>query len=138
MSADVHHGLVSRLKDKIQRNADDLIKLEGSFMEDARIVVIAFGSTARSARRAVKEARAMGIPAGFLRMISIWPFPEAEIREIAREADGFIVAEMNLGQMTHEVERCVGQPVMGVHHAGGEMMAPDPIFAAIKEVSGRA
>jgi 2-oxoglutarate ferredoxin oxidoreductase subunit alpha len=135
MSAEVHQNLVNRLVKKIHHNADHIIQTEDAFLEDARIVVISFGSTARSARRAVRDARALGIPAGFLRLISIWPFPQKLVLSLAEKVDAFIVAEMNLGQMTHEVERHVQQPVTGVHHAGGRMMAPDPILDAIKEVA---
>jgi 2-oxoglutarate ferredoxin oxidoreductase subunit alpha len=137
MSPETHHNLVSRLVDKINLNADDLIMTDGQFLDDAKIVVISFGATARSARRAVVQAREAGIPAGFLRLISIWPFPETLIKDLAKQADAFIVAEMNLGQMILEVERHVGQPVKGVLHAGGEMMPPAPILDAIREVSNR-
>lgn len=135
MTAEAHQRLVTRLVDKIRVNADEIIHFEESFMEDARIVVLAYGSTARSARRAVKEARNLGIPAGFLRLITVWPFPEKKLRDLAGEVDSFIVAEMNLGQIVHEVERLVYQPVKGIHHAGGAMMSPDPILEAIREVT---
>jgi 2-oxoglutarate ferredoxin oxidoreductase subunit alpha len=137
MSPDTHHELVSRLVNKIKVNADDLIMTEGQFLEDAKIVVISFGATARSARRAVVQAREDGIPVGYLRLISIWPFPEKMVKELAEQADAFIVAEMNLGQMALEVQRHVNQPVEGVFHAGGAMMPPDPILDTIKEVSSR-
>jgi 2-oxoglutarate ferredoxin oxidoreductase subunit alpha len=137
MTPETHHKLVTRLVDKIRVNADDLIKTEGQYLEDAKIVVISFGSTARSARRAVVEAREAGIPAGFLRLISLWPFPEKLVGELAQNADAFVVAEMNLGQMAHEVQRHVAQPVEGVFHAGGQMMPPAPIFEAIQEVASR-
>lgn len=137
MTPETHHNLVSRLTNKIKLNADDLIMTDGQFLDDAKIVVISFGSTARSARRAVVEAREAGIPVGFLRLISIWPFPETLIKDLAKQADAFIVAEMNLGQMVLEVERHVSQPVKGVLHAGGEMMPPAPILDAIREVSNR-
>jgi 2-oxoglutarate ferredoxin oxidoreductase subunit alpha len=135
MSPETHQTLVTRLIDKIQVNRDEIIQTEESFMEDARIVVIAYGSTARSARRAVKEARNLGIPAGFLRLISVWPFPERKIQSLSESIDSFIVAEMNLGQIVNEVERVVHRPVRGVHHAGGIMMSPDPILGAIQEVA---
>lgn len=135
MSPVTHQSLVTRLTDKIRVNVDEIIQIEESFMEGARIVVIAYGSTARSARRAVKEARNLGIPAGFLRLISVWPFPEKKVQELALEIDSFIVAEMNLGQIVHEVERLVHQPVTGIHHAGGAMMSPDSILQAIQEVA---
>jgi 2-oxoglutarate ferredoxin oxidoreductase subunit alpha len=137
MSPEVHDKLVRRLVEKVRRNADQIIKTEEAFLDDARIVVVSFGSTARSARRAVRNARDLGIPVGFLRLISIWPFPENVIRSLAKRIDEFIVAEMNLGQITYEVERYVKQPVTGVHHAGGEMMPPGPILEAIKEVAFR-
>jgi len=135
LSPENHHRLVTRLVQKIQVNADKLILTEDYYLEDAKIVVISFGSTARSARRAVAEARREGISAGFLRLISLWPFPEKLVQQLAKDADAFVMAEMNLGQMVHEVKRHVHQPVKGVFHAGGAMMPPEPILDAIREVA---
>ncbi len=135
MSAETHHKLVTRLVEKVRRNVDQLTRVEEFQMEGARIAVISFGSTARSARRAVSDARKQGIPVGFVRLISLWPFPEKIILEMAKQVDTFIVAEMNLGQMTREVERYVHTPVIGVHHAGGAMMPPERILQAIQEVA---
>jgi 2-oxoglutarate ferredoxin oxidoreductase subunit alpha len=132
MSSETHDKLVTRLVNKIRSNADQITLLEEYYLEDARIVVIAYGCTARSARRAVREARRAGIPAGLLRFISLWPFPEETLLEIADSADDFIVAEMNLGQISREVERVVKRPVKGVFHAGGEMIPPDRILSAIQ------
>ncbi|HEY44381.1 MAG TPA: 2-oxoacid:acceptor oxidoreductase subunit alpha [Anaerolineae bacterium] len=137
MDAEIHHRLVTRLVEKISHNAEKIVRTEDHFMEDARIVVIAYGSTARSARRAVKDARREGVPVGFLRLVSLWPFPIKQFREIADQVDAFIVAEMNLGQMALEVERHVRRPVTGVYHAGGAMMPPDRILEAIREVANR-
>jgi len=137
MSAETHHHLVTRLVEKISHNSENIVRTEDHFMDDARIVVIAYGSTARSARRAVKDARQEGIPAGFLRLVSLWPFPIRQISELADRMDSFIVAEMNLGQMALEVERHIRRPVTGVYHAGGAMMAPDRILKAIREVATR-
>jgi len=136
MSAETHHDLVTRLVNKIQHNAEQIIRTEGYWLEDAEIVVVAYGCTARSAQRAVREARENGIPAGWLRLISLWPFPEKMLREIANTIDTFIVAEMNLGQIRLEVERCARQSVRGIHNAGGEMIHPAPILAAIREAAG--
>ena len=135
MSAEAHHELVVRLTEKIRRNREHLILTETDLMEDARIAVISYGSTARTAKRAVNEARQRGVAAGFLRLVSLWPFPETLIREIGEQVDAVVVAEMNLGQMIHEVERFVKKPVVGVQHAGGEMMPPEPILDAILEVA---
>ncbi len=131
MSASTHHALVTRLVEKIKQAAPELIRTEGYYLDDAEIVVVSFGCTARSARRAVREAREQGIRAGLLRLITIWPFPEQQLRALAQQARAFIVAEMNLGQARLEVERCIGRPAWGVHHAGGEMIHPERILRAI-------
>jgi 2-oxoglutarate ferredoxin oxidoreductase subunit alpha len=133
MSAASHHKLVTRLVEKIKNNADQLIRTESHYLEDAQIVVISFGSTARSALRAVREAREEGLKAGFLRLISVWPFPVDTLKAIDLAAEAYVVPEMNLGQIITEVERHVHKPVYGVNHAGGEMMPPGPILAAIRE-----
>lgn len=135
MSAETHDKLVKRLMDKVKRNSSDIIRTEGYYLEDAEIAVISYGCTARSARHAVREAREQGIPVGMLRLISIWPFPIDVFQELTNSVEKFIVAEMNLGQISLEVERCVKRPVRGVHHAGGRMISPEPILEAILGVA---
>ncbi len=135
MTAEGHHDLVTRLSRKISVNAESIRRTEGEFLDDAKIVVISFGSTARSARKAVRMAREQNVPVGFVRLISVWPFPEMMVKDLANQADTFIVAEMNLGQVAHEVQRHVHQPVLGVHHAGGAMMHPDKILEVILEAA---
>lgn len=137
MRAEIHHALVTRLSEKIKRNADDIIVIEEEWIEDAKVVVLSFGCMARSAKRAVRNLRQAGVPVGFLRLVSVWPFPERRIKEIAQNVDAFIVAEMNLGQISREMERFVCQRVIGVNHAGGQMMSPNEISKTIMEVAGR-
>jgi 2-oxoglutarate ferredoxin oxidoreductase subunit alpha len=115
-------------------HVDQIIEYEEIFLDDAEIAVIAYGSTARSARRAINEARQQGIRVGLLRLITVWPFPENKVRELSNQVKAFVVPELNLGQISREVERFTSLPVVGVNHAGGVMMAPDPILDAIKEV----
>jgi 2-oxoglutarate ferredoxin oxidoreductase subunit alpha len=136
MSPEMHQQLVRRLVDKVEMNAADLELVDLYEVDDAEILVISYGCTARSARRAVREARSLGIRAGALRLISIWPFPEKAFSELADQMDAFIVAEMNLGQMVFEIERRVRKPVVGVHHAGGAMLPPEPILEQIQRVAG--
>lgn len=133
MTAETHQKLVSRLVNKVRVNRDDLILTEEIDLEDAEILVISYGCTSRSARRAVREARSRGVRAGLLRLISLWPFPEETIRKFTASAKAVIVAEMNLGQVSREVERCSGRQVKGVFHAGGAMIPPDPILQVILE-----
>ncbi|MFQ5614876.1 MAG: 2-oxoacid:acceptor oxidoreductase subunit alpha [Anaerolineales bacterium] len=135
MTAKTHHRLVTRLIEKVRRNADQIIRTKDHYLDDARIVVISYGCTARSAQSAVQQARQQGIPVGMLRLVSIWPFPERMIKDLARQADAFIVAEMNLGQISREVERHVTQPVRGVNHAGGKMASPEEVLRAIQEAA---
>ena len=135
MTAEAHQRLVTRLVDKIRCNADDIVRYETYHVEDASVIVIAFGCTARSARKAVRQARSQGIAAGLFRPISLWPFPEGALKQIVSRSTSVIVAEMNLGQVALEVERLLHRPVTGVFHAGGEMIAPGPILEKIKEVA---
>ncbi len=129
-----HDRLVRRLVNKIRLHADQIIEYDELHLDDAQVVVIAYGSTARSARRAVLTAREEGIRAGLLRLITVWPFPEDKVRKLSEQAVAFVVPEVNLGQMSRETERFTSLPVVGVNHAGGVMMAPDPILEAIREV----
>jgi 2-oxoglutarate ferredoxin oxidoreductase subunit alpha len=131
MSASTHQQLVSRLVDKIHHNARHIIRTDAYYLDDARIVVVAYGCTARSARRAVRLARERNIPVGLLRLVSLWPFPEELFTSLAKTTHTFIVAEMNLGQMAMEVERVTRRPVKGVFHAGGEMISPERILKTI-------
>ena len=133
-----HDKLVRRLVNKIRLHADQIIEYEEIFLDDAELAVIAYGCTARSARQAVNEARREGIRVGLLRLISVWPFPENRVRELSNQVKAFVVPELNLGQMSRETERFTSLPVIGVNHAGGVMMAPDPILDTIREVAKNA
>ncbi|HBK85712.1 MAG TPA: 2-oxoacid:acceptor oxidoreductase subunit alpha [Firmicutes bacterium] len=128
--------LYERLHRKIENNLDDILMWETKDMEDAEIGVLAYGSTARSAARAVSLAREQGIKAGLMRPITIWPFPEKLITQYASQLKSLVVAEMNLGQYVNEVERAAqGQvPIKRVLQANGELIRPDTILQAIMEV----
>lgn len=133
LNADTHDALVKRLVDKVRLNAADIVRYEEYELEDADTVVVAFGCTSRSAREAVKRGRAMGKRCGLLRLVSLWPFPEARLRRLLRagRVQQFLVPEVNLGQMRREVERLTQLPVLRLNHAGGAMPTPDAILEAI-------
>jgi 2-oxoglutarate ferredoxin oxidoreductase subunit alpha len=80
------------------------------------------------------EARNQGIKCGFLRLITVWPFPESRIRALIEggKVKRFIVPEVNLGQLRREVERLTSLPVLRLNHAGGEMPVPDAILELIR------
>jgi 2-oxoglutarate ferredoxin oxidoreductase subunit alpha len=135
MSAQAQDRLVRRLCDKIRNRAGEIVRLEEDGIEGAQIVVLSYGITSRVARAAVEAARNKGIPTGSLRCLTVWPFPESRIRELASSVSAFVVPEINYGQLSLEVERCAaGQArTIGVHHMGGDVHDPATILQAIEE-----
>jgi 2-oxoglutarate ferredoxin oxidoreductase subunit alpha len=135
MTAEAQDKLVRRLVNKIKLNKKDIIKYEEAEIEDATVIVCAYGITARIARHAVQQARNEGIKAGLLRLITVWPFPEERIRQLAKQAKVFIVPEINSGQIVLEVERCAGSKAktLLVSHMGGSVHLPQTILEAITE-----
>jgi len=121
---------------KVEDNKADIVRYEEYLTEDAEVIVVAYGSTSRSARFAVNEARKAGIKAGMFRLITFWPFPDEQIASLGAKAKAIIVPEMNLGMAKLEVERCVkGQaPVYGINRVDGEPINPGQIFELMKEV----
>ncbi|MBE0609966.1 MAG: 2-oxoacid:acceptor oxidoreductase subunit alpha [Dehalococcoidia bacterium] len=133
--ATTHDALVRRLSNKISRFTDEITQVEAIGLEDAEIAVVTYGSTSRTAKRAVSLARQEGIRAGILRLVSLWPFPDAEIAALSERMQAIVVAELNLGQVRLEVERVARIPVFGAHHAGGALMPPETILESIKEAA---
>jgi 2-oxoglutarate ferredoxin oxidoreductase subunit alpha len=125
---------IERVFRKISRNLDEIVMWEEDGLEDARIVIVAYGSTARSAQQAIKMARARhGRKVGLLRLKTLWPFPEELLERATENAQRVVVAEMNLGQVALEVERIVGRhKVLRVGTADGEMVAPEQILDAMR------
>jgi 2-oxoglutarate ferredoxin oxidoreductase subunit alpha len=121
---------------KVENNKADIVKYEEYLLEDADVAVVAYGSTSRSARFAVNEARKQGIKAGMFRIMTFWPFPDEQIAALAGKVKGIIAPEMNLGMAKLEIERCVkGQvPVAGINRVDGEPINPGQILEKIKEV----
>jgi 2-oxoglutarate ferredoxin oxidoreductase subunit alpha len=137
MNTECQESLVRRLVDKIRNKVDEIVILEERDMEGAEIVLVSYGITSRVAHLAVEEAVKKGIKVGELRLITVWPFPEARIREVAGNIKGFVVPEINLGQVVLEVERCAGGQCQTrlVPHAGGSVHDPQTILDTILEVA---
>lgn len=135
MNPQAQKKLVSRLVGKIRNNADRIARCEERCLEDAEVVVVAYGITSRVAERAMQMARAEGLRAGLLRPVVVWPFPEKRIRELAPRVRAFVVVEINYGQIVYEVERCAGGKARTVFvgHAGGAVHEPEEILQAIRE-----
>ena len=125
-----------RIMAKIDNNLADIESTEEYLMEDAEVIVFAFGSTSRSARFAVNRAREKGIKAGLFRPITMWPFPEEALRKAAKKAKSIIVPEMNLGQTILEVERVTGHDtIVGLQRVDGEPIHPTQIIELIEKHS---
>jgi 2-oxoglutarate ferredoxin oxidoreductase subunit alpha len=135
MSAEVQEQLVHRLVDKIRLNAPKIWRYEEVGVEDAEVVVIAFGITSRLAIDAVALARKQGVKVGLLRLIVVWPFPERRIQELAEQGKALVMAELNYGQVFFEVERCArGKvPVLLAGHGGGAVHKVEDIAEKIME-----
>lgn len=127
--------LMERLMHKISHNYDDIVQVEYDNMEDAEIAVVCFGGTARAAKEAIREARSHGIKAGMFRPITVWPFPEKELREKLPQLKKIIMAEHNAGQMLLEVQRVnEGRvPVSFIGRIDGTLIQPDEILQKIRE-----
>lgn len=135
-TAATHQTLVNRLNEKIHRDRFALYDQVERGVEDAEVVVVSYGISARISARAVELARGRGIRAGLLRLRTVWPFPEERIAQLSREIAGFVVAELNLGQIAREVERCAvdGCAVAVSGNAGGDILHPEAILEAILAV----
>ena len=127
INAECQDVCVRHLVDKIRENADKIIRVEEDGTDDAEVVLISYGITSRVAVKAVQKARTAGIKVGTMRLITVWPFPEKRVKELAGRINAFVVPEINYGQIVYEVERCAGRqvPAVGVPHCGGWVHDPD-------------
>ena len=122
-----------RLVKKVDENKEAIWKNEEFFLDDAEIGVFAYGVCAKSAKFAVKELRSKGIKVGLLRPLTIWPFPDAAVEEMAKQVKTIIVPEMNLGQIVHEVQRASRGKceVRGIFRVDTDPIHPKQIMNAI-------
>lgn len=112
------------------------VRFEENHCEDADIVIVAFGCAARISTKAMEVCREQGIKVGIMRPITLWPFPEKEIKRLAKTAKHFLCVEINAGQMIEDVrlalEGC--RPVSFYGRMGGMVPTPDEIIEAIKRI----
>ncbi|MFH0882179.1 MAG: 2-oxoacid:acceptor oxidoreductase subunit alpha [bacterium] len=122
---------------KVLSNRKIIDKVEYFMADDADIGVVSFGSTARAAMVAIKQAREKGIKAGLLRPVTVWPYPKDQTYEFGRKCKALVVPEFNMGQMVYEVERAVhyDRPVKRVNKVGGVPITPAEILSAIEGVA---
>lgn len=128
---------IERIVRKIRERRKELTRVEELYTDDAEVLVFCFGGAARSARKAVKDLRAEGLKAGLLRAITLWPFPEEVIeKHLKNGIKAVVVPEMNMGQIIYPVMRAVkgACPVIPVNKVGGNLIEPEEISKAVKEV----
>jgi 2-oxoglutarate/2-oxoacid ferredoxin oxidoreductase subunit alpha len=135
MNVPAQDKMVKRQFAKIVENADKIITFEEKNLSGAEAVVVSFGITSRIAEKGMQLAREKGAKVGSFRLITAWPFPEKQIVELSKKVKAFVVPELNMGQMSLEVERlaagrCRTVPVL---HAGGTVHNPEVIAEAILE-----
>ncbi|MBW2674538.1 MAG: 2-oxoacid:acceptor oxidoreductase subunit alpha [Deltaproteobacteria bacterium] len=128
--------VMRRMNGKLDRYRNKIVKVKYVDVDDADVLIIAFGSVARSAEEVVRSMKKAGKRVGLLRPVTLWPFPDKEIRKAAYGKKAVIVPEMNLGQMVREVERAVAgeAPIYPLNRIDGELITPHEISDLIKEI----
>ncbi len=139
MNAQAHEWNVRRLVNKIRAHRAEIIQVEERYLADAEVVVVSYGISARTSLWPIEQAREEGLRVGYLRLITVWPFPEERIRQLAKGIRAFVVPEINMGQIVREVERCAaGQAlVFGANRAGGDILEPHHVLDVIRLAAGR-
>lgn len=131
---EIHKKLVTRLWNKVEKNADKLTMIEQNWIEDSDIAVLSYGSTARSAYEGVLKSREEGTKASYSRLITLWPFPDRFVKTLAERVKVIIVPEMNMGKIVREVQRAVEglAQVISLPKPGIEIHTPDEIRNEIR------
>ena len=137
MNAAAQEWNIERIVNKIRDYQDDIIQVEEQDLKDADVVVVSYGISARTSLWPIAMAQKEGIRVGLLRLITVWPFPDDRIRQLAKEVRAFVVAEINMGQIVREVERCAASnaQVHGVNRPGGDILEPDQVLEAIRQAA---
>ncbi len=131
-NAEVHTRMVTRIVEKIRRDREKITMYEEKYTDDCDIAVVSYGITSRSALTAVEMAREKGIKVGYFRMISAWPFPIKQIKELGENVKKIYVPEMNLGQMVHPIREYSCVECIPLPKIGGEVHQPTEILHAFK------
>ncbi|RJS80398.1 2-oxoacid:acceptor oxidoreductase subunit alpha [Candidatus Bathyarchaeota archaeon] len=134
----VHRKLVERLNSKIENHVEEIAEVETYNFDDCKIGIVSFGCTSRAVPEAVEEAEKRGVKAGYIRLKTIWPFPEKKVEIMAEKAETIIVPEINLKQLFYEVERAskgLAKVVPLNKIGGGELITPEELLNKILEAA---
>ena len=136
LGAERLEALNIRLQAKLAEIKVNEVRYEELYVDDAELIVVAFGTAARVAQTAVKKLRSEGMPVGLFRPITLWPYPETRLAELAKKIKGILVVEMNAGQMLQDVRMVAGNqiPVAFLGRLGGFIPMPDEIETAVRDL----
>ena len=125
-----------RFQAKYKLIEENEVRVEQNQTEDADYVLVAFGSSSRICQKAVELAREEGLRVGLLRPITLWPFPKKEIDALCSHVKGFLVPELNAGQMVEDVRLIVNGRVPVEHYGrmGGMLFSPNEILDNLKKL----
>jgi 2-oxoglutarate ferredoxin oxidoreductase subunit alpha len=132
----VHRKLVERLNGKIQKHAKNIADFESYNIDECEVGIVSFGCTSRTVYEAVQNAQKGGIKTGYVRLRTVWPFPDRIIKKMADTAKTIIVPEMNLKQLYYEVERAANghSQITSINKiGGGELITPEQLLTKITE-----
>ncbi|WP_332444625.1 2-oxoglutarate synthase subunit alpha [Wolinella succinogenes] len=127
-------ALIERLFSKIEAHEDRIKSYEEYKLEDAEILLIAYGSVSRSAKEAIDRLREAGLKVGLFRPITLWPSPARELEELGKRFEKVLVAELNMGQYKEEIERSMKKEVRFFGKANGRAISPAEIIQSVKEL----
>ncbi len=133
------HGLLRHLVDKIENRVNQLARYKEYYIEDAKHLLVSYGSSARSARHIVEKRRSRGERIGLLELQTLWPFPHEMVREKCAAAQAVIVVEQNMGQILQVVKLAVDQPdkVFLANRIDGDFIMPSDILNILRLIQGK-
>ena len=131
---EVHSRLVNRINEKILNNRDRITQTDSYHLEDAEVIVVSYGFTARSALFAIEQLRKEGKKVGLLRLKTIWPFADEIIHDIGQKAKKIFVPEMNRGQIIGEVMKYAPCEVIPYNQTNGEIIHPHRIINEVRRL----
>jgi 2-oxoglutarate ferredoxin oxidoreductase subunit alpha len=126
-----------RLQAKLEKITENEVRSKEYATEDADLLLLAFGTVGRICQTVVRDAREQGLNVGLLRPITLWPFPEQRIAELAEQVEGILVVEMNAGQMVQDVRLAVDGrcPVKFYGRMGGVVPLADEILPEVEKLA---
>ncbi len=127
--------LIQRLEDKVEVHKDEIESYEEFMMDDAEVMIVAYGSVSLAAKESIRHLRDAGIKAGLFRPITIWPSPAEKMKEYADKIEKVLVVELNIGQFHGEVQRATARlDIEGLFKVNGRPISPHEIVSKVKEL----